>query len=99
MGQLLECLVIQIVAEHDELDASRTVDATPATGDRQHAACVFGKHVVDSLGPVELVELCRATNAHRYKPCLATIAAAGIDSVDQHTLRSEARSGVDGLGK
>ena len=99
MGQLLECLVVQIVAEHDKLDASRTEDATPAAGDRQHAACVFGKHVVDGLGPVELVELCRATNAHRYKPRRATVATARIDSIDQHALRSEARGGVDGLGK
>ena len=98
-GQLLECLVVQIVAEHDELDASRTVDPASAAGDRQHAACVFGKHVVDSLGPVELVEIRRATNAHRYKPRLATVATAGIDGVGQHALRSEACSGVDGLGE
>ena len=32
-------------------------------------------------------------------PRLATVATAGIDSVDQHTLRSEARSGVDSLGE
>ena len=68
-------------------------------GDRQHTTCVFGKHVVDSLGSVELVELRRATNAHRYKPRLAMVATAGIDSVDQHALRTEARRGIDGFGK
>lgn len=38
-------------------------------------------------------------NAHCYKPRLATVATAGIDSVDQRALRSETRGGVDGLGK
>ena len=68
-------------------------------GDRQHATCVFGKHVVDGLGSVELVELRRATNAHRYKPRLAMVATAGIDGVDQHALGAEARGGVDGFGE
>ena len=99
LDQLLECFVIQIVAKHDELGVARTEDATPAASNRQHAACVFGEHVVDGLGPVELVELCRAANAHCYKPRLATVATAGIDSVDQRALRSETRGGVDGLGE
>lgn len=60
------------------------------------AAYVFGEHVVDGLGPgVELVELAVPRTRTAISPRLATVATAGIDSVDQRVLRSETRGGVD----
>ena len=99
MCETIEGIAVQAIGKNDELRAARAEYTTFATGEREHATGVLGKHGVDGIGPIMLIELRRAANAHSDQPRMAVIAAAAVDGVDQHALGAEPRGGVDGFDK
>ena len=98
-SETVEGITVQAVGKNDELCAARAEHATFATGERKHATGVLGKHGIDGIGSIVLIELQRAANAHGDEPRLAVIAAAAVDGVDQHALGAEPRGWVDGFDK